>query len=91
MGAQLPARWPGGSERLSSMPDGTMNRLEGAVAGQLQCRVRRLVVLEEQSPFKTGAKNMLVPQAFLAGERKLEYQSYPRFLDGFPPNDLRVV
>jgi len=36
MGAQLPARWPGGSERLSSMLDSTMDRLEGAVAGQLQ-------------------------------------------------------
>ena len=40
MGAQLPARWSGGSKRLSSMPNGTMDRLDCAVAGQLQCRVR---------------------------------------------------
>jgi len=36
MGAQLPACWPGCSERRSSMPDDTMDQLEGAVAGQLQ-------------------------------------------------------
>jgi len=40
MGAQLPARWPGRSERLISMPDGTMDRLKGPVVGQLQRRVR---------------------------------------------------
>ena len=39
MGAQLPARWPDRSERLSSMPKDTMDRLEGAVAGQLQRRL----------------------------------------------------
>jgi len=37
MGAQLPARWPDGSERLIAMPKGTTDRFEGAVAGPLQC------------------------------------------------------
>jgi hypothetical protein len=43
MGAQLPARWSVRSERPISMPNCTMDRLEGAVAGQLQCLVRWLV------------------------------------------------
>ena len=46
MGAQLPARWLDGSKRLVSMPNSTMDRLEGAVAGQLQCLVRRRGALD---------------------------------------------
>jgi hypothetical protein len=60
MGAQLPARWPDGSERLSSMPNCTMDRLEGAVAGQLQRRVRWLVAWRALSPERACCTSNLI-------------------------------
>jgi hypothetical protein len=60
MGAQLPARWPGRSKRLSSMPNGTMDRLEGAVAGQLQCLVRWLVAWRALLPERACCTSNLI-------------------------------